>query len=109
VKPRATSGADLVAMEDRRLQQQLSHERDMNRVFERRCPGVKVTDQYQRGACPPQTFYTEADRLHYLIKREHAKFNPAVRLTPHCVRSMCGQRPTTTTCTRTGGKRHGAT
>jgi len=103
VKPRATSGADLVAMEDRRLQQQFVHERDMNRVFERHCPGVRVTEQYQRGACPPRTFYTEADRLHYLIKREHAKFNPAVRLAPQCVRSTCGQRPT-----RNGGKRYGA-
>jgi len=64
-----------------------------------------VTEQYQRGACPPQTFYTEADRLHYLIKREHAKFNPAVHLTPQCARPTCSHRPAST---RTGGKRYGA-
>ena len=102
MKPRATSGADLAAMEDRRLQQQLSHERDMNRVFERKCPGVKVTEQYQRGPCPPRTFFTEAERLRYLIKREHGKFNPAVRL-PQCPRSTCGGGQP-----HKGGRRHGA-
>ena len=102
---RATRGADLVAMEDRRLQQQLVHERDMNRAYERHCPGAVVTAQYRHGPCPPQTFYTEADRLHYLIRREHGKFNPAVRLKPECVRPSCGPRPIST---RIGGKRYGA-
>jgi len=93
MKRRAVSGVDLVAMEDRRLQRQLCHERDMNQVFERRCPSVPVTAVYQRGPCSPATFHTEAAWLQYLIKREHAKFNPAVRLDDCGARKSCHRPP----------------
>jgi len=80
------SGTDLVAMEERRLREQLCHERDMNRAYERRCPGARVTPEYQRGPCSPSSFYTEAGRLRHLIRLEFAKFNPTIRVDP------CGTR-----------------
>jgi len=89
------SGTDLVAMEERRLREQLCHERDMNRAYERRCPGARVTPEYQRGPCSPSSFYTEAGRLRHLIRLEFAKFNPTIRVDPCGTRRPCHEpRPT---------------
>lgn len=68
---------DLVALEEAQLRRELANEEGMNRAFARRCPGMQETDCYQRSPLPAASFYTTSEHLRYLIRREHARFNPA--------------------------------
>lgn len=58
----------------------LHHERDLNRVIERRNPHLPSTERYQRGPLPANSprFGSPADYLRYLARREMGRFDPNV-------------------------------
>ena len=70
------TGRNLVEQEEARLRAELDRERDSNRAFKRRCPGVPETQCYRERPLHPSQFYTMRDYLVASIDREHARFNP---------------------------------
>jgi hypothetical protein len=68
---------DLIAIEEAQLQRELANEREMNRAFARRCPGLQETECYRRDPPPAASFYTTSEALRWEIQRERARYNPA--------------------------------
>lgn len=71
------SGRNLVEQEEARLRAELERERESNRDFKRRCPGMTETNCYRQRPLRPSEFYTMREYLVASIEREHARFNPA--------------------------------
>ena len=78
---RSTSGPGwAAAYAEAQARARLNHERALNSVIASRNPQLPSTERYQRGPLPPShpRFYSPADYLNYLARREMGRFDPEI-------------------------------
>jgi hypothetical protein len=78
---RSTNGPGwAAAYAEAQARARLQHERALNSIIASRNPQLPSTERYQRGPLPPShpRFYSPADYLSYLARREMGRFDPEV-------------------------------
>jgi hypothetical protein len=70
------SARRIIEHDERQAAEELRRERESNHAYERRCPGMKPTEQYQRGPIPAShpRWNSTADYNRYLARRERYKW-----------------------------------